>query len=156
MENSDGLFGVNHTFVPTMRTHTHTEVTQHRKWTENCDRSNVLMKTMRLLWIEFGALTLLVSSLVLSMARRQSRQRKPGTIADRLPGHGFDATPVNQRLIRLRQNHLAGAGMRPRRSPGHDLFVAAVRRSLVELSFFSSLQKSTTKVAAHDTEHGPT
>jgi len=91
---------------------------------------------MRLLWIEFAVLTLLVLTLISSWGRRQWRQRKPGIKTARLPGHGIDATSVNQRLMQLREDYGAVARRRPRPTPGHDQLVAAIRRSLGRLSFF--------------------
>jgi hypothetical protein len=91
---------------------------------------------MHVLWIEFGALTLLVSLLFWSSARRLWRQGKnSGKIATPL-GHGFDAVPVKQRLDHLRQDHSAVAAQRAHRTPGHDLVVAAIRRSVTKLVYF--------------------
>lgn len=91
---------------------------------------------MRLLWFEFGALTLLVSFLAwryLRYARLSARKER-----NLQPGHGFDTTLVQKRLNHLRQDYSAGAGPRGRKPPGYELIVIAVRRSLAKLSYFRS------------------
>jgi hypothetical protein len=91
---------------------------------------------MWLLWFEFGALTLLISLLLGSLARRSWAQRKRRINWGFPPPHGFDAIPVQRRVNHLRQDFAAVAALRSRKTPGHDLVVAAVRRSLKQRSYF--------------------
>ena len=98
---------------------------------------------MRLLWFEFGALTLLVLLLVWRWRRyaRLSARRERNLP----PGHGFDTTLIQMRLNHLRQDYVAGAGPRGRKPPGYELIVIAVRRSLAKLSYFRSAQARQTE-----------
>jgi len=97
---------------------------------------------MRLLWIEFGALTLCVLLLVYRCGRRWERQRRIESQPPQRTGHGFDATPVKRRLAHLRQDYPALVVLPPRRTSSHDEFVAAVRRSLIKLSYFHSVRQT--------------
>jgi hypothetical protein len=109
---------------------------------------------MQLLWFEFGALTLLASLLVGIWARRLWWQSRLENKVAWPPGHGFDATLVKQRLDHLRQDPDAVAALRPRKTPGHDLFVSTVRRSLTQLSYFRSVPAATSEVVDRDAGEG--
>jgi len=89
---------------------------------------------MWLLWFELGALALLVPFLIWRCwqhARSYARAER-----DLPPGHGFNSTPVQEKLNQLRQDYGSLSALRPRRTPAHDLIVETVRRSLAKLSYF--------------------
>ena len=93
---------------------------------------------MQLLWLELTALALLIGLLIWRcwrQARRIAREVSPLP-----PGHGFDAIPVQARLLAVREDYSVMAAARYRRNPNHDLIALAVRRSLAKLSYFRSAQ----------------
>jgi len=128
----------NPTFFPSAARSARTKVAHRREWTENGGRRMVIVKPMQISWIEFGALTLLVSLLVGRLVGRCRQRRGQRSEAAGLPGHGFDATPIKQRLDHLRQDYVVWAALRPRKTPGHEQVVAAIRRPLTKLAYFRS------------------
>jgi hypothetical protein len=88
---------------------------------------------MRPLWIEFGALTLLVLFLIGRVWRRWGARLADPPPAP--PGHGFDAHVAKQRLRQVRKDHCRT--LQPRcRTSEHDFLVLAVRCSVRERSYF--------------------
>jgi hypothetical protein len=110
----------------------------------------LVAKRMKAVWFEIGALVVLVALWVWSCAGRIWRQGKGRGELPTMPGHGFDTKEVKQRLECLRQDPGSIAALRRRNAPGHDFFVAAVRHSLSQLSYFRSTQKQDAKVTEHE------
>jgi len=97
---------------------------------------------MLLLWIELGLLTVLGSLLLWSRWRQLKQQlRRQLKVEISLRGHGFDTSLVQRRLSTLRKDYCA-AFSGSKKTPQHELFAAAVRQSLRQLSYFRSLAQT--------------
>lgn len=98
---------------------------------------------MQVLWFVLSALLLLILFWKLSQwldAKASSGEKNPGPF-----GHGLDATTLQPRLRKVRQNHDEVSPERHPRTPGHDLIVMAVRRSLAKLSYFRFAEATRTE-----------
>jgi len=98
---------------------------------------------MQVLWFVLSALLLLILFWGLSQwldTKHSTREKK-----SQPPGHGFDATTLQPRLRKVRQDYGEISLQRHRRTPGHDLIVLAVRRSLAKLSYFRSVEARRTQ-----------
>ncbi len=93
---------------------------------------------MPLLWFQSTALLLLCGFLLVRWHARARRRRRNADPAVRRGGHGFDARSARRRLARVRANHSLVAQGKNCHRMYHEAAAAAVRRTLVRLSYFQS------------------
>ena len=107
-------------------------------------------KRMWQTWLPEIALALLVSYLLWRHHQRTLARRRGLHPERKWVCHGFDAATIRPRIQRLRQNPVAAARARPRRTPHHELFLASVRQTLAQMPYFRGAREDDGVTATHD------